>query len=153
MACIFYLSSLISEARAKIHKRNAWKMVKKGSAVELNCTVMSGDMVHQSLAVFWYLDDVVLDWMGQTGPGKGVKVIEKRGQVLESILMIEKARLEHGGNCTCGLTRDISDNVIVHIIAGKVPPSSHIYIILADFRGLTGLNTKRILCRSANSNL
>ena len=95
-------------------------MVKKGSAIELNCTVKSGDRVHQSMAVFWYLDDLVLDWMGQTGPGKGVKVIEKRGQVLESILRIDKARLEHGGRYTCGPTLGISDNVTVHIIAGKL---------------------------------
>ena len=94
-------------------------MVKKGSAIELNCTVESGDRVHQSMAVFWYLDDVVLDWMGQMGPGKGVQVIEKRGQVLESILQIDKARLEHGGRYTCGPTLGISDNVTVHIIAGE----------------------------------
>lgn len=77
-------------------------MVKKGSNIELNCTVESGDRVHHSLAVFWYLDDTVIDWMGQTGVGDGVqvppffslylltmndfKVVEKRGKMLESIL-------------------------------------------------------------------
>ena len=49
-------------------------MVKRGSNIELNCTVESGDRVHHSLAVFWYLDDSVIDWMGQTGPGSGVQV-------------------------------------------------------------------------------
>ena len=33
------------------------------------------------MAVFWYLDDIVLDWIGQTGPGLGAKVIETRGKV------------------------------------------------------------------------
>ena len=56
-------------------------MVKRGSSIELNCTVESGDQVHASMAVFWYLDDIVLDWMGQTGPGWGAKVIETRGKV------------------------------------------------------------------------
>ena len=51
-------------------------MVKKGSNIELNCTVESGDRVHHSLAVFWYLDDTVIDWMGQTGVGDGVQVLK-----------------------------------------------------------------------------
>ena len=33
------------------------------------------------MAVFWYLDDIVLDWIGQTGPGLGAKVTETRGKV------------------------------------------------------------------------
>ena len=37
-------------------------MVKVGSAIELNCTVESGDRVHASMAVFWYLDGAVLDF-------------------------------------------------------------------------------------------
>ena len=49
-------------------------MVKRGSTIELNCTVESGDRAHHSLAVFWYLDDRVIDWMGQTGHGRGVQV-------------------------------------------------------------------------------
>ena len=36
------------------------------------------------MAVFWYLDDIVLDWIGQTGPGLGAKVIETRGKVKTS---------------------------------------------------------------------
>ena len=72
---------LFSEARAKIQETGTDKMVKKGSSIELNCTVESGDHVHASMAVFWYLDDRVLDWMGQTGPGKGARVVETRGKV------------------------------------------------------------------------
>jgi len=129
----------VTEARAKIHERDADKMVKKGSAIELNCTVKSGDRVHQSMAVFWYLDDLVLDWMGQTGPGKGVKVIEKRGQVLESILIIEKARLEHGGRYTCGPTLGISDNVTVHIIAGEQTEAIHVNSAVPKFQTAASL--------------
>ena len=72
---------LFPEARAKIQETGTDKMVKKGSSIELNCTVESGDHVHASMAVFWYLDDRVLDWMGQTGPGKGARVVETRGKV------------------------------------------------------------------------
>ena len=36
------------------------------------------------MAVFWYLDDIVPDWIGQTGPGLGAKVIETRGKVKTS---------------------------------------------------------------------
>ena len=55
-------------------------MVKKGSNIELNCTVESGDRAYSSLAVFWYLDDRAMDWQGQTGPGLGVEVswLERR---------------------------------------------------------------------------
>ena len=49
-------------------------MVKKGSSIELNCTVESGDRAYNSLAVFWYLNHRAIDWQGQTGPGKGVQV-------------------------------------------------------------------------------
>lgn len=66
----------LSEAHARIHDTNGGDiMVKKGSNIELNCTVESGDRVHHSLAVFWYLDDTVIDWMGQTGVGDGVQVV------------------------------------------------------------------------------
>ena len=51
-------------------------MVKKGSSIELNCTVESGDRAYNSLAVFWYLIHRAIDWQGQTGPGKGVEVSE-----------------------------------------------------------------------------
>lgn len=109
----------VTEARAKIHERDNEKMVKMGSTIELNCTVESGDMVHQSMAVFWYLNDFVLDWIGQTGPGRGAMVVETRKKILTSSLVIEKARKEHGGRYTCGPTLGISDNVTVHIIAGE----------------------------------
>ena len=49
-------------------------MVKKGSNIELNCTVERGDRAYNSLAVFWYLNDRAIDWQGQTGPGRGVQV-------------------------------------------------------------------------------
>ena len=49
-------------------------MVKKGSSIELNCTVESGDRAYNSLAVFWYLNHRAIDWQGQTGPGEGVEV-------------------------------------------------------------------------------
>ena len=49
--------------------------------------------VHASMAVFWYLDDIVLDWIGQTGPGLGAKVTETRGKVkfliIKSILNVK----------------------------------------------------------------
>ena len=45
--------------------------------------------VHASMAVFWYLDDIVLDWIGQTGPGQGAKVIETRGKVKKHLLRVE----------------------------------------------------------------
>ena len=71
----FCKSIIISEAHAHIHDTDGGDvMVKRGSNIELNCTVESGDRVHHSLAVFWYLDDSVIDWMGQTGPGSGVQV-------------------------------------------------------------------------------
>lgn len=68
---------LITEAQARIHDSDGGGdiMVKVGSNIELNCTVHSGDRVHHSLAVFWYLDGKVIDWMGQTGNGKGVQVM------------------------------------------------------------------------------
>jgi len=135
----------VTEARAKIHETDPDKMVKKGSAIELNCTVESGDRVHQSMAVFWYLDDIVLDWMGQTGPGRGVKVIEKRGRVLESILRIEKARLEHGGRYTCGPTLGISDNVTVHIIAGEQTEAIHVNSAVTKFQTLALLQVIIVL--------
>ena len=28
----------------------------------------------ENVAVFWYLDGRALDWLGQTGPGRGVQV-------------------------------------------------------------------------------
>ena len=60
----------------EVHARNSgFIMVKMGSNIKLNCTMESGDRVHHSLAVFWYLDDTVIDWMGQTEVGDGVQVL------------------------------------------------------------------------------
>lgn len=72
--------------------------------------------------------------MGQTGPGKGVNVIEKRGEVLESILQIDKARLDHGGRYTCGPTLGISDTVTVHIIAGEQTEAIHVNSAVRNFQ-------------------
>ena len=105
---------------AKIHSTEGDKMVKKGSAIKLNCTVDVDGMVHSSMAVFWYRDNIVLNWMGQTGPGWGVSMVESRGSQLESYLRIEQAGLEHGGRYTCGPTIGISDNITVHIMEGNV---------------------------------
>ena len=69
------IGNLITEARARIHDSDGGdKMVKKGSSIELNCTVESGDGAYNSLAVFWYLNNRAIDWQGQTGPGNGVEV-------------------------------------------------------------------------------
>jgi len=118
----------VTEAHAHIHDSDGGGdiMVKRGSNIELNCTVESGDRVHHSLAVFWYLDGNVIDWMGQTGPGNGVQVMEKRGKMLESILRITNVRLEHGGKYTCGPTTGISDSVMVHVIAGEQTEAIHV---------------------------
>jgi len=47
--------------------------------VKLTCVVDLGSSGAQSAAVFWYLDGQALDWLGQTGRGRGVQVTEKRG--------------------------------------------------------------------------
>ena len=47
--------------------------------VKLTCVVDVGSSGSQSAAVFWYLDGQALDWLGQTGRGRGVQVTEKRG--------------------------------------------------------------------------
>jgi len=117
----------VTEARARIHDSDGGdKMVKKGSSIELNCTVESGDRAYNSLAVFWYLNHRAIDWQGQTGPGKGVEVFEKRGKVLETLLRITNVRLDHGGKYTCGPTTGISDTVMVHVIAGEQTEAIHV---------------------------
>ena len=71
-------SFAVTEAQARIHDTKGGDiMVKRGSTIELNCTVESGDRAHHSLAVFWYLEDRVIDWMGQTGHGRGVQVSQQ----------------------------------------------------------------------------
>jgi hypothetical protein len=95
-----------------------------------------------SAAVFWYLDGQALDWLGQTGRGRGVQVTEVRGdQViivfrllsqprsqiyicitnfqLVSTLKIERADMHHAGKFTCAPSYAKPDTVIVHVIDGK----------------------------------
>jgi len=124
----------VTEARARIHDSDGGdKMVKKGSSIELNCTVESGDGAYNSLAVFWYLNNRAIDWQGQTGPGNGVEVFEKRGKVLETLLRITNVRLDHGGKYTCGPTTGISDTVMVHVIAGEQTEAIHVNgVVRAD---------------------
>ena len=51
------------------------------------------------MAVFWYLDDIVLDWIGQTGPGLGAKVVETRGKVNFHDIFLEFLEFQgHEGN-------------------------------------------------------
>ena len=50
----------ISEARAKIQETGTDKMVKRGSSIELNCTVESGDQVFWITLAHIHLDDIVL---------------------------------------------------------------------------------------------
>ena len=52
--------------------------------VKLTCVVGLGSSGAQSAAVFWYLDGQALDWLGQTGRGRGVQVTEKRGNQVKN---------------------------------------------------------------------
>ena len=81
---LFYLnfrviSQLINltEAKARIEGPDDKEVhVKQRSRVKLTCVVDLGRGHGQdSAAVFWYLDGKALDWLGQTGPGRGVQVI------------------------------------------------------------------------------
>ena len=103
-------------------------VVKKGTTFNLRCLVNTGEG-SSSMAVFWYLNDKVLDWAGQTGPGEGASVAETRGaQVegpgggsgVESVLTIDRARMSHSGQFTCGPTLGRADTVTVHVIDGIV---------------------------------
>ena len=47
----FYL-----EATAEIQGADQEVIVKKGSSLELKCLVNKGEGVHESMAVFWYLN-------------------------------------------------------------------------------------------------
>ena len=73
----------------------------------------------QSAAVFWYLDGQALDWLGQTGPGRGVRVTERRGRQLISTLIIENADMHHAGKFTCAPSYAKPDTVTLHVIDGK----------------------------------
>ena len=54
----FYINIIlfISEARAEIQGKDKEVIVKKGSSLELHCLVNKGEGVHESMAVFWYLN-------------------------------------------------------------------------------------------------
>ena len=66
-----------AEAKARIEGPDDKEVhVKQRSRVKLTCVVDLGRGHGQdSAAVFWYLDGKALDWLGQTGPGRGVQVI------------------------------------------------------------------------------
>ena len=67
----------LTEAKARIEGPDDKEVhVKQRSRVKLTCVVDLGRGHGQdSAAVFWYLDGKALDWLGQTGPGRGVQVI------------------------------------------------------------------------------
>ena len=77
------MHSFTSEARAHIAgPRNKEVHVRRRSEVTLKCVVDLGlgkkggrkGTANDAVAVFWYLDGRALDWLGQTGPGRGVQV-------------------------------------------------------------------------------
>jgi len=47
---------MIVEAKAEIQDKDQDLFVKKGSRLELRCLVNKGEGVHESMAVFWYLN-------------------------------------------------------------------------------------------------
>ena len=95
--------------------------VKQRSQVKLTCLVDLGTgSGSESAAVFWYLDGEALDWLGQTGPGRGVRVTERRGRQLISTLIIEKADIHHAGKFTCAPSYAKPDTVTLHVIDGKI---------------------------------
>jgi len=111
----------VEEARARIEgPDNKEVHVKQRSRVKLTCVVDLGrGHSQESAAVFWYLDGESLDWLGQTGPGRGVQVTEQRGQQLISTLLIEKADMHHAGKFTCSPSYAKPDTVTLHVIDGE----------------------------------
>ena len=109
------------EAEARIDSpSNKEVHVKQRSQVKLTCAVDLGTgSGSQSAAVFWYLDGEALDWLGQTGPGRGVRVTERRGRQLVSTLIIENADMHHAGKFTCAPSYAKPDTVTLHVIDGK----------------------------------
>ena len=82
---IFFLIDF-TEAKARIEGNNKEVHVKQRSRVKLTCVVDLGRGHGQdSAAVFWYLDGKALDWLGQTGPGKGVQVIDVQNFIVDRI--------------------------------------------------------------------
>ena len=77
----------------------------------------------ENVAVFWYLDGRALDWLGQTGPGRGVQVSEHRGREgrrrLVSTLRIARADLRHAGKFTCAPSHAKPDTVTLHVVDGE----------------------------------
>ena len=109
----------IAEARAYIDSpSNKEVHVRQRSRVKLTCAVEIGE--NDPSAVFWYLDGQALDWLGQTGPGRGVQVTERRGRQLISTLEIEKADMMHAGKFTCAPSHAKADTVTLHVIDGKL---------------------------------
>lgn len=114
---------LISEARAQIAGSNNKEVhVRSRSRVKLTCAV---DLAHGSTseagAVFWYLNGQALDWLGQTGPGRGVQVHTEvtPGRELVSTLVIDKADRRHAGKFTCSPSYAKSDTVTLHVVDGE----------------------------------
>jgi hypothetical protein len=79
---VLLYKSFFPEARAHIAgPRNKEVHVRRRSEVSLKCVVDLGlgregaaGGQNDAVAVFWYLDGRALDWLGQTGPGRGVQV-------------------------------------------------------------------------------
>eukprot|EP00093_Oithona_nana_P002048 02048.XXX_16624_4782_1 [CDS] Oithona nana genome sequencing. len=111
----------VEEAEARIDSpSNKEVHVKQRSQVKLTCAVDLGTGTgSQSAAVFWYLDGQALDWLGQTGPGRGVRVTERRGRQLISTLIIENADMHHAGKFTCAPSYAKPDTVTLHVIDGE----------------------------------
>ena len=111
-----------AEAEARIDSpSNKEVHVKQRSKVKLTCVVDLGSgSGADSTAVFWYLDGQALDWLGQTGPGRGVRVTERRGRQLISTLVIERADMHHAGKFTCAPSYAKPDTVTLHVIDGKI---------------------------------
>ena len=113
------LLQFVTEATAHIDSpRNKEVHVRQRSQVKLTCVVDLGKG-QESAAVFWYLDGKALDWLGQTGPGRGVQVTEKRGTHLISTLLIERADMYHAGKFTCAPSYAKPDTVTLHVVDGK----------------------------------
>ena len=76
LARFSFFHNYFAEAKARIEgPDNKEVHVKQRSRVKLTCVVDLGRGHGQdSAAVFWYLDGKALDWLGQTGPGRGVQV-------------------------------------------------------------------------------
>lgn len=117
----FSVFLMVEEAEARIDSpSNKEVHVKQRSQVKLTCLVDLGTgSGSESAAVFWYLDGEALDWLGQTGPGRGVRVTERRERQLISTLIIEKADIHHAGKFTCAPSYAKPDTVTLHVIDGE----------------------------------